>query len=63
MAEASREKTAFVTPFGKYQFRRMPFGLTGAPATFQRMMDGMFEDVRDNTMVYIDDIAVHGKST
>lgn len=60
MAEASREKTAFVTPFGKYQFRRMPFGLTGAPATFQRMMDGMFEDVRDNTMVYIDDIAVHG---
>lgn len=55
---ASREKTAFVTPFGKYQFRRMPFGLTGAPATFQRMMDGMFEDVQDNTMVYIDDIAV-----
>lgn len=54
----SREKTAFVTPFGKYQFRRMPFGLTGAPACFQRMMDGLFEE-SENTVVYIDDVAVH----
>ncbi len=45
--EKSREKTAFVTPFGKYQFRRMPFGLTGAPAIFQRMMDVMFVDAID----------------
>ncbi len=61
VAEASRDKTAFVTPFGKYQFRRMPFGLTGAPATFQRMMDGLLGDVH-HTMVYIDDIAVHSTS-
>lgn len=58
MAPESREKTAFVTPFGKYQFRRMPFGLTGAPACFQRMMDGLFEEV-ENTAVYIDDLAIH----
>ena len=39
VAEASRERTAFTTPFGLFQFTVMPFGLHGDPATFQRMMD------------------------
>ena len=36
---AYREKTAFVTPFGLFDFNAIPFGLKTAPATFQRMMD------------------------
>ena len=39
MAEKDRPKTAFTTPSGLFQFRVMSFGLNGAPATFQRMMD------------------------
>ena len=39
MAEADIDKTAFVTPFGKFTYTRMPFGLKNAPAVFQRVMD------------------------
>ena len=39
VAKESRLMTAFVMPNGHYQFRMMPFGLSGAPATFRCLMD------------------------
>ena len=53
-----RSKTAFVTPFGLFQFLRMPFGLQGAPATFQRMVDKLLDGVSSFFNAYIDDIVI-----
>ena len=39
VGEKDREKTAFCTPYGLYEFNVLPFGLCNGPATFQRLMD------------------------
>ncbi|GFW52691.1 retrovirus-related Pol polyprotein from transposon 297 [Trichonephila clavipes] len=51
---ADRVKTAFVCPFGTYRFKRMPFGLKNAPATFQRLMDIFRRGLP--VLAYLDDI-------
>jgi len=58
-----RSKTAFITQFGIYQFKVMPFGLCNAPATFQRLMDEVFRGILWKfVMVYLDDIIVYSES-
>lgn len=59
MADPDRAKTAFCTPFGLFEFNRMPFGLCNAPGTFQRLMERMFGDQRfQSVLLYLDDIVV-----
>ena len=58
-----QEKTTFTCPFGTYAYRRMPFGLCNAPATFQRCMLSIFSDLVKRIMeVYMDDITVYGEN-
>ena len=54
-----QHKTAFVTPFGLFQFKVMPFGLNGAPASFQRMMDRVVDDLQDFAAAYLDDLIIY----
>ena len=61
IAPEDQEKTTFTCPFGTYAYRRMPFGLCNALATFQRCMLSMFSDMVERIMeVYMDDITVYG---
>lgn len=61
--EPDRAKTAFTTQSGHYEFKRMPFGLKTAPATFQRAMDNVLRGLQGiHCMVYLDDIIVYSSS-
>ncbi|KAL6312672.1 hypothetical protein AAG906_025113 [Vitis piasezkii] len=58
-----QEKTTFTCPFGTYAYRRMPFGLCNAPATFQRCMLSISSDMVERIMeVFIDDITIYGST-
>ena len=60
IAEQDRPLTAFVSPFGQFQFCRMPFGLSNAPQVYSRLVQLLLQgtDVR-HILAYIDDIIVH----
>ena len=58
VATGSQEKTAFISPFGKYVFTRMPFGLKNAPAVFQRLMDRVLNECFEWAAPYVDDILI-----
>ncbi|CAN6704221.1 unnamed protein product [Malus baccata var. baccata] len=63
IAPDDQEKTTFTCPFGTFAYRRMPFGLCNAPATFQRCMVSIFSDFVEKIIeVFMDDFSVFGDS-
>ena len=59
VAEEDREKTAFATRDGLYEFKVLPFGLCNGPATFQRLMDMVLSGLHwTRCLVYLDDIII-----
>lgn len=59
MAEKDKEKMAFCTPFGLFEFNRMPFGLCNAPGTFQHLMEHIFGDKSFiSLLLYLNDIII-----
>ena len=62
ISDEDKEKTGFRTPIGHFQFKVLPFGLTNAPSTFMKVMDGIFSKYSDFVCVYIDDILIFSKS-
>ncbi|XP_070048961.1 uncharacterized protein [Nicotiana tomentosiformis] len=63
IAPEDQEKTTFTCPYGTYAFKRMPFGLCNAPATFQRCMMAIFTDMVERFVkVFMDNFSVFGCS-
>nr|XP_010769589.1 PREDICTED: uncharacterized protein LOC104945589 [Notothenia coriiceps] len=62
LSPESKEKTAFSTPYGLYQFITLPFGLFGAPATFQRLMDRVLRPHSAYAAAYLDDVIIHSET-
>ncbi|KAK9754547.1 Reverse transcriptase (RNA-dependent DNA polymerase) [Popillia japonica] len=61
--EEDRHKTAFCTEIGQFEFKRLPFGLKNAGATFQRCMNFVLGDLlKDTCLVYLYDIIVYSTS-
>ena len=61
LAQESRPFTTFITPFERYQFNVLPFGITCAPELFQKRMNVLLKDL-DGSLCLMDDVLVYGKS-
>ena len=58
LSQDAQAKSAFTTLFGKFEFRRMPFGMKNAPATFQRLMDTVLVGQDQHAAPYLDDVLI-----
>lgn len=58
--ESDRDKTAFITKYGLFEYKKMPFGLCNAPSTFQRCVELILRGLQWKTLlIYIDDIVIY----
>ena len=62
LLENSKAKMAFVTPFSKYQFEVVLFGLAQAPAYFQQLISVVLQDCSEFMMAYLDDIIIFSRN-
>ena len=60
LAKESCPLTAFITPFGRYQFNTLPFGITSAPELFQKRMHALLSNQK-GVHCLMDDVLVYGK--
>lgn len=62
LSDTSKKYTAFVTPFGLFQYTRLPFGFVNSPQVFTRLMDLVLGDLKYNCVYpYIDDLCIFSK--
>ena len=61
LSEKSRKLTTFITPFGRYCYNKLPFGISSAPEHFQRRMHSLLEGL-DGVVCVLDDILVFGRT-
>ncbi|KAL4302322.1 hypothetical protein GQ457_10G009070 [Hibiscus cannabinus] len=62
IAPEDQSKTTFTCPYGTFTFRRMPFGLCNAPATFQLCMTAIFSDLNEDYLeIFMDDFSTFGE--
>ncbi|KAG8192393.1 hypothetical protein JTE90_017931, partial [Oedothorax gibbosus] len=61
LAEESSKLCTIATPFGRYCFCRLPYGLASSPEVYQKAIDNIFSGL-EGILVYIDDILVYGKT-
>lgn len=63
MAKEDRSKTAFTTHAGTFQYKRMPFGLCNAPASYQRTLDILLMGIKwKSCLVYVDDVIIFSRN-
>ena len=63
LTEEAQTKSAFVTHSGLYQFKVMPYGLTNAPSTFERLMERVLQGLQwQICLVYIDDVIIYSRT-
>lgn len=62
--ESSQKYTTFITPFGRFMYKRLPFGITSGPEVFQKVLRNIIfeEGLNDFVLVHADDILVKGST-